>query len=458
MLEGAFRIVVAPGVVAAAQGEDDVEWGSVTVTGMWVHDEPAIDAKSWIGWNLRTIGDVNDSERRMMLFDGKLGNHGGTGLSAGLNNSITDDIAGDWSEYDDINPAIQSPTFGEYTAAGGVARTAAIGQVRFRARLYETNAVAAAAKPATLTLYGTSDGSGDSWTVLTNYTVESTVYRIFSYSAPSDRFRAMRFVIDGVTGGSYAGGRVLLDEIVVSERPEATVSFVYARPFRTGLAADKVVGNVLSPDQQPLTDESWGVQAKLKFDATGGDIDVEKGFKVFFRYFVGEKPWGHDGGWESESAASDWAELVQVGAAGDWTFRSTISNPKTVVSTVGETTTVVQYMLKVRYWVSGADGPSEETIKAGTIDDMEDGDGWTNPSWYSPIDYNADSLHGAGTAFSPYTILDPVSPRRVWINEVSYNDGPKASRSLATASRRRRAPRTAAATTTSSLYRARTPR
>lgn len=41
------------------------------------------------------------------------------------------------------------------------------------------------------------------------------------------------------------------------------------------------------------------------------------------------------------------------------------------------------------------------------------------------MDYNADSRYGKGTAFSPYTILDSVSPRRVWINEVNYNDGPK---------------------------------
>ena len=413
-LEGVFRIALSPDVVTAARSRSlsDPEWGMIAITGMEVHDEPPLDADSWIGWNLRTVGDASDGERRMFLPDIMLDGTA-TGLSSGLNNSKTADVAGDPSEYDKVNPAIQAPTFGGNTS---------IGQVRFRARLYETNAVIAPpANKATVTLYGSSDGSGGGWSALTNYTVESTVYRIFEYSSVGSKYKAVKFEISGVTGGTYEGGRLLIDEIVVAERPTSTLSFVYARPFRTDLNASSEIANILSPDQQPLSGESWGVQARIKYDTLGGDIDASKGFKVFVRFFSGANPWGYEGGWDDEPAASEWAELAQVGDSSDLVFRSIASRPATVFSTMDSSSLVVQYMLKARYWLVGDDEAKEEPIEPSSIE----GEGWTNPAWYWPVDYNADSQYGKGTAFSPYTILDPVSPRRVWINEVNYNDGPK---------------------------------
>ncbi|MBO7684090.1 MAG: hypothetical protein J6T51_05140 [Kiritimatiellae bacterium] len=428
-LVGAFRVVVAPSVVAAAQAHalEDPEWGSITVTDVLVHDEPALDRTSWIGWNLRTLGDDADTEKRMFLADPmivKTSTEKSYGLSLGLNNSTKDDIAGNESEFDKVNPTVQSPTFGKYTVkdretGAVVTNTATVGLVRFKARLYETNA--AAATPATVSIYGVMDGASEDWgTALTNITVDSLIYKPFEYRASLKNFSAMRIVVDGVTNSVPGVQRVLLDEVVVSERVTASVGFAYARPFRTGLNVDKEITNILDKDQQPLIDESWGVQAKLKFDKYDTEIDTNRGFRVYFQYFVGDLPWGHDR-WGEGGGASDWTELKQVGEYGDYVFRSTAANQPSVVPSQPAANTVVQYMLKVQYYLSGGE-TQEKLIEQGA----GGGGGWTNPPWYEPIDYNADALHGNGEHFSPYTILDGVSPGRVWINEVNYNDGPAA--------------------------------
>ena len=428
---GMFRVVVAPSVVAAAQGYamTDPEWGSITVTDVVVHDEPALDKSSWFGWNIRALGDDADTEKRMFLPDSmvvKSSEETSYGMSVGLNNSTSEGTVGDESEYDKVNPTIQSPTFGSYAvedAETGVVSTneATIGLVRFRARLYETNTASTA--KGTVSLYGVMDGSSDDWgTALTNFTVDSFVYKSFEYRASSLRnFAAVRLVVDGVTNGVSGVERVLLDEVVVSERVTASVGFAYARPFRTGVNVDKEITNILDKDQQPLIDESWGVQAKLKFDKYDTEIDTNRGFRVYFRYFVGDSPWGYER-WESESGASAWTELKQVGEYSDFIFRSSAANTASIVPSQPTANTVVQYMLYVQYYLAGSSDPQEQSIQLGAAE----GDGWTNPSWYSPIDYNEDEFHGNGTYFSPYTILDGVSPGRVWINEVNYNDGPKA--------------------------------
>ena len=428
---GMFRVVVAPSVVAAAQGYamTDPEWGSITVTDVVVHDEPALDKSSWFGWNIRALGDDADTEKRMFLPDSmvvKSSEETSYGMSVGLNNSTSEGTVGDESEYDKVNPTIQSPTFGSYAvkdAETGVVSTneATIGLVRFRARLYETNTASTA--KGTVSLYGVMDGSSDDWgTALTNFTVDSFVYKSFEYRASSLRnFAAVRLVVDGVTNGVSGVERVLLDEVVVSERVTASVGFAYARPFRTGVNVDKEITNILDKDQQPLIDESWGVQAKLKFDKYDTEIDTNRGFRVYFRYFVGDSPWGYER-WESESGASAWTELKQVGEYSDFIFRSSAANTASIVPSQPTANTVVQYMLYVQYYLAGSSDPQEQIIQLGAAE----GDGWTNPSWYSPIDYNEDEFHGNGTYFSPYTILDGVSPGRVWINEVNYNDGPKA--------------------------------
>ena len=416
-LEGAIRLFVPTNVciAAAANAKKDPNYGAITITDVYVHDEPAIDSKSWMGWNLRTVGDAADSEKRMYLPDLTVATAGGElggGLSAGLNNSMTKDIVGDPSLYDKMNPTIQSPTFGQYRTATSSGQ-AKIGQVRFRARCYDPD------KSAKVTLYGQSDGAEMNWgEPLTNFTITSSRYKIFEYKAPSrQNFAAIRLVVDGVIEQRFGVQRVLLDEVVVSEKNDTSVGFSYLRPFRLGLETDIVISDILAKEQQPLADESWGVQTQLKFDKFGNDVDYDRGFRVTMRYFVGETPWGYDN-WVKEPNASDEVELVQVGAKSDYIFRSTASDRDTVVAPLVSGTTV-QYSVTVYYYEKGNDMEYERTINVSEVE----GDGWTNPSWYWPVDKNRLATGDLKPATSPYTILDSISPGRAWINEVNYNDG-----------------------------------
>ena len=422
-VQGVMRILVRPSVVEAAHGvvKTKPEYGAITITDVWVHDEPPLDNTSWIGWNMRTIGGsgdaggpMYDAEGRMYLPDISPGysyGEAGTGLSAGLNNSTDKDIDGDSSKYKSTNPTIQSPTFLGQTS---------IGQVRFRARLYTTNEVKTAEeKTAKVFLYGATDGAGSDWRPITNFTIRSTTYIEQTFSAIGDRYRAIRLAVDGVISPSDVNPtpqRVLLDEVVVSEKVAASVAFAYARPFRSYLSDDVVVPDILERDEQPLAEESWGVQAKLRLDEFDTDIDVDRGFKVTFRYFVGKTPWGFSN-WASEAGASKEVELKQVGEPTDYVFRSTVARPNTVVPAQKPSAdgkgTVVQYVVTAKYYLKGSDVQQSDPIAWGVAD------GWWNPEWYEPLDLNAI----AGGAFSPYTILETVAPGRAWINEVNYNDG-----------------------------------
>ena len=413
-LVGVLRILVAPSTVQAAAGviRTNPDYGSITITDIWTEDEPALDTFSWLGWNLRVLGDREDSEHRMYLPDPDTDDGTGSGLSSALNNSTSKDIPADAKEgeYSVINPTIQSPMF----------RTGAIGYVRFRARVYDNSGVVGS--PATVTLYGTLDSGETDWQKLSEFTVDSPRFREFEYRAGGDRrFTAVRLSIDGVIppeSGRDNPARVLLDEMVVSEKTEAAVGFAYARPFRTQLDEDVALpeAKILGKDEQPLTGESWGIQAKLKVDRYDKDIDFDSGFKVKMRYFVGESPWGYEG-WRDDPAASREVELLQVEAGEDLVFRSTTSDPRTILKPVSTPNTVVQYVLTVYYKLK--DDPTEYPSRIAVTETL--GDGWTNPTWYAPIDKNA----GHGDKI-PYTILDGMSPGRAWINEVNYNDGTKA--------------------------------
>ena len=431
-LEGVFRVAVAPDVVREAAGKvrTDVDWGSVTLTDVYVHSEPALDTRSWIGFNLRMTGDAGDPEKRMYLPDttpATSGSEIGLGMSAGLNNSFEQIEGGEAekSKFDKVNPCVQSPTFGT-VEVDGVPRQARIGRIRFRARLYETNSAALSpenVKPAKISLYGVQDGASTDWgTPVTNFTVETGVYRIFEYTAPAQRsFSAIRLMVDGVIAPveGLDPQRVLLDEVVVSEKTDSSVAFVYARPFRNGLETDRVIEDIRDQGQQPLAGESWGVQTQLKLDQLADDIDVDRGFRVTFRYFMGKSPWGIDRWLEpGVPGVSEEAELVQVGSRTNWIFRSSARDPRTVVKPSEAGNAVVQYVVTAYYYPRGSD---EELSAVIADSDVEDS-GWTNPKWYEPVDFNDE--YGEGHAhFSPYAILDAVSPGRVWINEVNWNDG-----------------------------------
>ena len=421
--QGVIRLFVPPSQVRAAQGQVMTKptWGSITVTDFFVHDEPPIDSHSWLGWNIRTVGDAKDSERRMYLPDMSVDDAVGTGLSVGLNNSYAKDIepGHDQSEYWNNNPYVQSPTMG--TGVGTTAK-ATIGKIRFRARLYDTNA-----SPAKVSVYAVKDGTATDWgDPLKTFEITSPRYKAFEYQAPSEAYyAAMRLVVEGVKKGEERAGvnRVLLDEVVVSEKNDVAVGFLYARPFRSGLGSDFVIEDILAREQQPLVGESWGVQAKLKFDTFDNAIDLERGFRVTFSYYAGAEPWGYEN-WKDLAEVKD-VELKQVGAKEDYVFRSSAYDRATVVMPLSVPDSVVQYSLRVYYYEKGNDVELSRSI---AVTDQE-GEGWTNPDWYLPVDRNREGDEVAGEwkqQTSPYTIIDSVSPGRAWINEVNFNDGTKA--------------------------------
>ena len=412
---GVLRVFVPTNVIAAAAGQslNNPDYGSVTITDVLVRDEPALDVFSWLGWNLRVLGDPLDSERRMYLPDAGATAGGASGLSSALNDSAEKDLEPgvDPSLYSHVNPTIQSPTF----------KAGSIGYVRFKARVYDDSGVVG--EPATVTLYGADlDGaSEDQWgTAITNFTVDALRFREYEYRAPQNqRFAAIRLAVDDViesADGAAKPVKVLLDEVIVSEKTESTVGFAYARPFRSQLDRDVALAEavVKGANEQPLCGESWGVQAQLKVDQFDKDVDLARGFKVKLRYFVGATPWGYES-WKGLKEASKAAELKLVDEA-NLVYRSTVTDPATVVKPTVTPNTIVQFMLTVEYWLKNDPNTYELPI---AVTETE-GSGWTNPSWYEPIDRNIGKTDPV-----PYTILDGMSPGRAWINEVNFNDGTK---------------------------------
>ena len=417
---GVFRLFVPVKVVEKAIEEmgktamKSTGYGKVTLTGALATDEPALSDRAWRGWNMRTAGDERDEERRMYLFDATIDGGTGFGLVCGLNN--TADGRTLTEPEDEVKaraslPTIYSPTFG--TVQG---LKTGVGAVEFKARLYARPGDEDLALPGRVVVYGAADSVSGGWRVLATNEVVSTVFSNFTWSAAGESYSAIKFELSspGYGEGRIDAGRILLDEIVISEKVQPAISFEYARPFRMNLISHEPIADILSPDEQPLVGESWGIQTKLALKQLENEVDVNS-IRVFFSYYSGKLPWGYDQ-WKNSGGAVTDVELECVGDRSNLVFRSNFEVPRTLVepATKGG---VVQYMLIVRY--GGFDGGEEGEPKR--LDPS-----WKQPEWYYPVDYNRDNGgYDDQTKFAGYTILDTVSPGRAWINEVNWNDGQK---------------------------------
>ena len=407
---GLFRLFVPPHVVEkatvfATNETHQVDYGRITISGMTVTDEPAISDRSWRGWNLRTIGDPADAEGRMFLEDGLLEDDVGYGLVCGLNNAVTDLREGsDELQAATRNPAVWSPTV--QTTDG---KRRAIGSVSFRARLYYPGDRRETAGGGKVTVWGSpTDSTSENWLKVTEFDITSSTFTNCTWAANGVSLRAVKLEISDPSARTphAATDRVVIDEIVICEKVQPSVAFVYARPFRTDLFEPVEIADILSMNQQPLVGESWGVQAKLALSTMEEEVS---GVEVYFTYYVGETPWGYEK-WKDRGSVP--VKLTEVGEEGSHVYRSVATGPGAVVPPTADPGTVVQYMLLVRY--SNETGAAEERP-------MEE---WTQPEWFWPIDKNRDNGGYADPAkFSAYTILDTVSPGRAWINEVNWNDG-----------------------------------
>ena len=410
---GLFRVfiptkVVEKALVLATNATQNVDYGRITVTGMTVTDEPGVSAASWRGWNLRTIGDGTDTERRMFLDDGLLANDVGHGLSCGLNNSVNDIVGDETEKAAQNNPTIWSPTF---ETVDGKSRS--IGEVTFRARLYYADDVRETETGGVISVYGATSSTSDNWTLLASIRVTSSTFSNYTWRAlGTTRYRAVKLEVSGPAAKTRVPDRdrVIVDEIVLKEKLDSKIGFEYVRPFRTNLYEPVPIEDIESPNEQPIVGESWGVQTKLRLEQLGKEVS---GLEVYFTSFAGESPWGY-GMWKER--APDLVRLVQVGDPKDGIFRSVGDTPESLVQAL-TSPGVVQYMVILKYA-----GDGEET----SVQEVEKDD-WVQPSWYWPVDYNEKNGGYANPdKFSPYTILDTVSPGRAWINEVNWNDGPKA--------------------------------
>lgn len=415
-ITGIFRVFIPPEVVTeagrrATSATPNLNWGKITITGVTVSDEPGLSDTSWFGYNLRGIGDASDGEKRMYLTDMTQADEVGNGMDLALNNSLRGVDPGDVVRAKSFYPSIISPTFKD-SAGGG---KSGVGSVSFKARLYSTTKEAL--NVGRIVIYGASNSVDGRWDVLQTNEVTSMVFSDFSWESKGPMYKAIKLEVttpavkkDGVAPDV---ARVIIDEVVVGERIQPSLSFKYVRPFRQNLLTATVIEDILSANEQPLAGESWGVQTQLSLQQLTDEIDPDS-FRVTFRYYVGEKTWGYEN-WKDAGSAE--VELQQVGEKDDLIFRSVGDRPESLVEPVTAGGTVVQYQVLVSY--RDRSGTEYDPIKIESPAD------WTQPSWYTPVDLNR--KHGYSESrpdlYSAYTILDTVSPGRAWINEINFNDG-----------------------------------
>lgn len=412
-LDGVVRLAVDPTVVAAVSNVTDrTRFGEVWIDSILVRDEPAIDTRSWTGWNLRTVGDSSDTERFMYLPDYNLGAFGAEpaiGLSLALNNSVTDGVPPMDQEVARQNvPFVQTPVFVSND----------VGSVTFRARKYDL----ANPQPAAVVLLGSRQGSVDGkWDPLGEpFIVSNNTYTTYSYTTdPGQSYKAFRLAVRGVAGAEGAGAvqpegydspvRVLIDEVLVSEAVRARVAFRNVGAFR-GVAPASINGSTFVPDvpsekEQPLCNESWGVQCEVYAAQLPDEIDFSRTPRVKLYWFNGEYPWGFENWKTNRNCKSAYlARATDTNLVYRSSFRTAQDAVIPMSTAPGQ---VVQYSLEVEYYQVGAATPMTNVLSA--VD-------WSTPAWYKPVDLNRD--HG-GEYFSAYNILDTVAPHWSWINEIN---------------------------------------
>ena len=426
---GMARIVLNQDLVRNANAETNLDanisawdFGSIDILEVSFQDEPSLDKHCWWGFNMRTIGDGDDSENRMYLPDWPRQpprtKEWGLGASGALNNSVYDQIDIDAQrEYFAHMPFIQTPTMKENV----------IGELTFRARMYDTYDSAA---PGKIALYGITgakykDFNQDSqWELIETFTTADATYKYFSYKLDADSgYIAFRLAVTGIPDVTFPGparddgypvARVLLDEICVCERVQPRLGIRNVGAFRSDMTGSRVVPNVPSRAEQPLCEEGWGVQCELYTMTMADEVDFTRPPEVKLHWFVGDWPWGFEN-WKNLKDAR--VAKMEPAAGTNLIYRSSyLTCPEAVIEPALYGGTIVQYMLEVTFYTfdpeTGKSSPSTMFMS------IPDGD-WRRPDWYAPLDFNHDPLYGNGESFAAYCILDTVAPGWAWINEVN---------------------------------------
>lgn len=423
---GVARVLVEPSLAEAAAAADDPKFGSIEIVSAFCRDEPVLDDKSWWGWNIRTFGLDNltrwDTGSRSYLSDFATSESPeALGLSLALNNSATEDtrVETEAALYKLNAPFVQTPSF---KVEGG-----SIGAITFRARMF---ALGDDDQKAEVRLYGTTstepDAPAEAWELLDggHFVISNSVYTTYAYRAKGEdtKYNAFRLAVTGVTevnpgsrGPSPEEGempvRVMLDEIVVSEAIFPKMGFKYVYPVRTNLESNEVSPVYLELEgranfrEQPLLGENWTIQAEIMTKRLPDEIDLTREPEVTFSWYEGRIPWGY-GNWKNLAGAKT-AKLAR--AEGEkMIYRGSFKVASDAVVDASEASqfAVVQYTARITYYNKAGEPLTAE---------LESGE-WVKPYWFDPIDYNK-------TTFSAFTILEAISPRCAWINEVNVYDG-----------------------------------
>ena len=429
---GFMRLVMAPEVIAqslADEGPDrDVDYGKITITRISCYNEPALDLRSWWGWNLHTEGWNTEDKQYAYLFDSPEGLSGSLNFSALRRDNETVDARGIGlaqpeleAEYQENNSFVQCPPL-----------TNGIGTVTFRARTFTTNQT----QSSYLTLFGTSEPDSyqvdnpQDWTALATFEITNTTYQTYRWATTDDNTKvyAIRLEVNGSRHGRVPANpadwekppvkpiqRVWVDEITASEPIVPRLVFRDVRPFRShiGDIPAHPVTNVTDLSEQPILGESWGIQATVEPQQMSDELDASS-VVVYASFYRGISPWGYDQ-WKDRPAAIT-VQLEKVSS--NLVFRSTYNN---AASVIGPDMTpngifpnnVWQYYV----WAEYKDRQGIAHVHG--LDATE----WGPPSWFYGIK-NLNETYGAGLAnrFAGYTILDSISPQRAWLNEVNICD------------------------------------
>ena len=435
-ISGVVRLLMDPSVIATARkgstNELDSLYGTVIITGMKVFDEPELDDRSWWGWNIMPTYKLEWSS----LYDPVTL---GPGRSLGLNFSGTkrpsdpaedDPLFADdpeTAQYDKHDPFVQTPRF-----------TNRIGAVMFKARITDTNSqdsgwvtIAACADP------GEEDDA--KWDVLTNIevTASTTVFEPFLWRIPTSQsnYQALRLTTWGAAQGRQnqkdSGKpfgkhgtknpapiqRVLIDEVVVTQPMAPKLSFKNAYAFRKGTRVNDPIEDIASHNQQPILNETFGIQVQIVPAGMEDELDKES-IRVYMAWYAGEKPWGYKN-WKNEKYAVNRVELKRAGDEAaqkdpnNLVFRSHPDDPAAFIppqQAGAHGYQVVQYHIWAEY--KNKNGIEQDPHELSRTD-------WTMPTWYFGIsDFNQ-----GNTDFCAYTVLDTISPKRAWINEINMFDG-----------------------------------
>ena len=419
-VKGAMRLMVPTNAILKVKGITDTsKFGEVTSTSITCSDEPPVDVHSWWGWNIRTVGGDQDSEKMMFLDDFST-EAGGSGLSLALNNSVDANYnisridVSDRESYIQHKPFVQTPTF----------TSNIVGEVVFKARKYS-----ASDPTATVTLYGSRNATETDegkWERIDGavFMVSNAWYE--TYRAKMDpKYKSFRLAVAGVEGviedsdgggnGPPAGAydpppRVLLDEMFVSEAVNAIMGFKNVGCFRHDMSGLGEVPNVPSRDEQPICEEAWGVQCEIYGAQLASDIDFTHTPRVKLHWFDGIAPWGYENWKDSPSAHSAWLSRAIETEEDRFVYRSTMrTSPDAVIPMSLVAPSYVQYTLEVIFYTK--ENPTVPVTNwLGSSD-------WKIPEWYRPLDLNAQ--YGTGTDFAAYNILDNIAPGWAWINEVN---------------------------------------